>query len=401
MTDSNTPFIPKHIMAMEGREHVRKRPGMYIGGTDSRALHHMVYEVLDHMVEETLVGRCDHIWLTLLPENWIKIRDNSLGLPIEPYQDYGLTTMEALLQYLVDYKSAYEPHLYRVTGGLHGMGLAVVNILSAQMIVENARDGFLWRQTYREGIPQTTLEKVRPLYEGEQGTTFSFLPDYSMIQPNPLDFDRLAHRCREIAYQMSGLTVTLRDERINPAIERIYFATDGLRSLIREFNADRQPLHEIVHVAQEITFPNDIVPKYCIEFAFQFTTNRPSHILSFVNTVETTSGGTHLEGLKAAILSVLNEAVLYPYDDVEDTPELTWKNASRGLSAVISVRLANPFFLSPTKALLGNMEIYGPVAGLVYQAFAQQVKNMKSKQREALGRHFFSPPTSNSPDSAV
>ena len=401
MTNSNSPHIPKNILGMEGREHVRKRPGMYIGGTDSRALHHMVYEVLDHMVEEALVGRCDQIWLTLLPDNRITIRDNSLGLPIEPYADFGLTIMEALLQYLFAYKSTYEPHTYHVTGGLHGMGLAVVNMLGAQMVVENARDGFLWRQTYREGIPQGALEKVRLLDAGERGTSFSFLPDFSVMQLNPFDFDLLAHRCHEIAYQVSGLTITLRDERVTPAIERSYFTTDGLKSLIQEFNAGSQPLHEIVYVAQEITLPNDTAAKYRIEFAFQFTSSSPSHILSFVNTVETTSGGTHLEGLKAAILSVLNEADLYPYDDVTHPPELTWKMVARGLNAVISVRLADPIFVSPTKALLGNTEIYGPVAGMVYQAFAQKMKSMSYQQRKAFGKHFFQPPTSNSPDSAV
>ncbi|GIK67375.1 MAG: hypothetical protein BroJett018_51690 [Chloroflexota bacterium] len=401
MSDSNNAYIPKHILALEGREHVRKRPGMYIGGTESLALHHMVYEVLDHMVEEAFVGRCNHIWLTLLPDNWVTIRDNSLGLPIEPYKDFGLTVMEALLQHLIDYKSAYEPDIYRVTGGLHGVGLAVVNMVSAEMKIENARDGFLWRQSYREGIPQTPLEKVRPLQTDERGTMFSFVPDFSLLQPNPFDYDRLAHRCREIAYQVSGLSITIRDERVVTAMERTYATTEGLKSLIQELNAHTEPLHEIVHVAQELTLPNASTAKYSVEFAFQFTTSSQSHILSFVNTVETTSGGTHLEGLKAAILSVLNEADLYPDDDMEDTPELTWKKVSRGLSAVISVRHANPVFQSPTKALLGNTEIYGPVAGLVYQAFTQQVKTMHYKQREALGRHFFRPPTSNSPDSAV
>ncbi|MBI5931118.1 MAG: hypothetical protein HY862_17545 [Chloroflexi bacterium] len=181
MMDSNTSYNRQNIPRLTAHDAVRQRPGMYIGGADARALHHLVYEILDHMVEEAFVGRCDHIELTLLPENRVVIRDNSHGLPMSPYKDSGLTKMEAILVNLAAHKRDFEPELYAVTGGIHGMGLTVVNMLSAEMVVENARDGFLWRQVYREGLAQSSLEQIRPLDETEHGTTFSFVPDFTLL----------------------------------------------------------------------------------------------------------------------------------------------------------------------------------------------------------------------------
>jgi DNA gyrase subunit B len=365
--DSQSDF--EQTVRLSPLEHVRKRPGMYVGGTDSRALHHLAYEVLDHMAEEAFVGRCNHIWIELLANHEITIRDDSHGIPVDLYKNTSVTKLEAIMQEFGFFKSEFEPTVYRVTGGLHGVGLSVVNALSAEMKIENKRDGFLWEQTYQQGIPQTPVSKVKLETENDTGTTFTFKPDYSIFEAVDFDLQKLEKRAQELAYQISDLEVSIRDLRVEPPYHRQFHYPDGLKMLVTELNAGSKPLHEPIHVSENMMIHRNDKPDIVvgIEFAFQFSEGDLSHLYGYANTVETLSGGTHLAALRSALLSCFNEYLeTYHFEDAEP---FTWNEIASGLSAAISIRLPQPSFVSPTKVQLANPEIYGPVAGLVFRLF--------------------------------
>jgi DNA gyrase subunit B len=379
------------IRSLSPLEHVRLRPGMYVGGIDARAMHHLVYEVLDHMVEEAFVGRCSHIWIELRGDNEISIRDNSMGLPIKLMSN-GLTQMEGLLQ-IVGMgltKSRLEPDVYqdRITGGLHGLGLWSVTALSEYMTIQNWRDGFLWEITYRQGLPQSPLSKTPMMNTSEAGTLFTFRPDYAIFDVNDFDRDILIARVRHLTYLNPGLSITLRDMRVDPGWEEKYASPAGLKQLIRGVQ-DATPLHEAIHIHQETVIKREYISdlRIGIEIAFQFSQGDDTRLYSYVNTVEIRDGGTHLTALKTALTRQFNSILRADSAQFSGTARFTWDEIFRGLTAVVSIRHPQPQFASPTRLQLGNQDIVGPISRVVSQAFKEQ---MDQQTVERLVMHYLS-----------
>lgn len=351
------------------RQHVRLRPGMYIGGTDSDAPHHLINIVLDHMLEDIMMGQCDHIWLTLQPDQTVTVRDNGPGFPMKVHDDG--TCLELCLESVPAGGDPCSRGGFDTQVGLHGMSLIVTNVLSSELSVKNWRDGHLWQKTYREGLPHTALSK-QPLTEPKTGFQITFTPDFTILDPNEFDIEVVRHRCRELTYQLPDLTITLRDERTEPAHEETLHTPDGLKVQVADLNAGVTPIHDSVHVREEITLKDhkgEPLTLY-VEFAYQFTEGDETHIHTYTNTVETTHGGVHQNALKDVLLGSVNDHIENcPSLLWATTPEpLTWAELSRGLSAVIAVRHPQPDFEGPTRTRMINRDVYGPVAGLVYES---------------------------------
>jgi DNA gyrase subunit B len=381
----------EHIRSLSPLEHIRLRPGMYVGGIDTRAMHHLVYEVLDHMVEEAFVGRCDHIWIELRDDNEISIRDNSMGLPVKPYKETPLTQMEAILEIIGLRKPQLEPEVYqyRVTGGLHGVGLGAVMALSARMTVQNQREGFLWQKTYEKGQAQTILSKSPLIDPNETGTTFIFRPDDTIFEPNVFDQMRLEKRAQQLTALHAGLSITLTDMRIQPVWQHTYVAPEGLKTLVKDMPQSAHALHEPVHSQQDVVISREGKPDITVglEIAFQFSTDDTTHLYSYINTVEITDGGTQITALKTALVRQFNRYLKSYPDRFAKMPHFTWSEIFRGLTAAISIRHPQPSFASPTKVQLGNPEIEAPVSQLVSKAFKKQID---PQTMEKLVMHYLS-----------
>lgn len=365
------PASSASIRDMSLRDHVRLRPGMYIGGKDARSLHHLIYEVLDHMVEEALIGRCNDILIELRHNNEICLRDNSAGLPIGRYRDTPFTEMEVLLQDLATSKHDLEPVAYQTVGGRHGLGLAAVNYLCDRFEVENYRDGTIWRQSYAHGKPVSPVTQTCDNAPNRTGTTFVFHPDYSILDQNDFDVVRIENRAREVAFLTPGLRVEVSDIRVDPAHKAVFHYSDGLKSLIAHCNANYHSFHEPVYIYQNISIPRTGKPDLVmgIQIAFQFSAGSGSYVRTYVNTDETPEGGTHLAALKSALLSCLNGYMEYYPEEFDEHTDFTWNEIAPGLAAVVSIHHPNPQYAGATKAELGSVEVFGPIAGLVFEAF--------------------------------
>ncbi|GIK67376.1 MAG: hypothetical protein BroJett018_51700 [Chloroflexota bacterium] len=388
MTDSNTS-------SFDLREHARKRPGMYIGGIDARALHQLFFEALDHAIDEAVIGRCDQIWITLLPENQVIIQDNSLGLPIIHVDRENMSIMEAVLERSGIFR---DPHgEYEATGSSFGVGLRAVNALSSEMRVENRYNGQLWTKIYHEGLPDGPLQQMASIPESEHGLKLTFAPDFSILEPNPFDFERIVGRCRELAYLIAGLKITIRDERAAPIREETTYAAEGLKTWVTNLNEGHSVLYEPIHIAEDVVLEYRVGSPYTIkiEFACQFTECKESHILSYVNTVFTV-GGFHVKGLMAAIVNKFNAKLMYHH--LTSEPVLfIWDEIASGLSAVIAIQIPDPQYMSQSQMELMNPEVYGPVATVITKAL-----DMASYEGlEQVFTYLLKCRTSHSPNSAV
>jgi DNA gyrase subunit B len=371
--------VSQSQIPMTPREHVRKRPAMYLGGTDRRALGNLLDEIVNVALEDVLVGRCDHIWIELRPDQEVCIFDNSIGLPMKPYKDTAFTQMEVIMQSVGISKADLEPDIYRIapTKYVHTLGAGIVNPLCAEMLVENAWDGVLWRQTYAAGKPTSAPTRVPNAGKTISGTTFTFKPDFTIFEPNEFDRERIEKRARELAYLLPNLTIQVRDLRVDPSHEVAFYAPDGLTAWVQEQNAGREVLHDVIRIRQDVPVQHprrDEVFTLGVDIAFQFTTGEESRVNDYVNTVETPDGGTHLLAFQAAILAALNEHLIHHPPESENTKPFTWPEVSCGLSACIAVQHPEPESSPGAMWLtLDNPEIFGPVAGVVFSTFKDKV----------------------------
>lgn len=367
-------YEEQNIPKLDPLAHIRLRPGMYIGGIDERALHHLVYETVDNAVDEYLAGRCDHIWITLRDDNEVVIRDNGSGVPVHAVEEGGQSWLEIFMT-MVGFVNGklYQEHFgrkpYSVSGGLHGVGVAAVNALSAELTAEVARDGYLWRQTYKEGLPQHPVTQIRPLTQDEAtGTTLTFKPDFSIFEQHNFSHKKLVQRSREMAWLLKNLRITLRDERVHPAVENTYYSPDGLVDYLRDLNRKRTVLHAVVSASHTTTIrpenrePYDII----VDFAFQYTDNRVKDERSFINTVRTPQGGTHASALRDALVSVMTIEILKDYPDVA----VTKGQVLAGITAIVSVQHPQPSFVGPMTVELANPEVYDVIFGVVFDRFS-------------------------------
>ncbi len=344
-------YDARSITVLEGLEAVRKRPGMYIGSTGERGLHHLVQEVVDNAVDEALAGFCDQIDVTLLADGGVRVVDNGRGIPVDDHPVEKRPAVEVVLTTL-HAGGKFDGKSYAVSGGLHGVGVSVVNALAERLEVEIRRDGYLWRQTYRVGDPTGRL--TRGEATSETGTTITFWPDDSIFETTEWSFETLSRRLQEMAFLNRGLTITLTDERpghVNGEPRVVtYCYQGGISDFVRYLNATKEPVHGSV-----IDFGED-GDGISVEIAMQWNSSYSESVYTFANTINTAEGGTHEEGFRAALTTIVNN---YARDQKlvrEKDERLSGEDVREGLAAIVSVKLASPQFEGQTKTKLGNTE---------------------------------------------
>jgi DNA gyrase subunit B len=352
-----TAYTEESIKILEGLEAVRKRPGMYIGSTGLRGLHHLVYEVVDNSVDEALAGQCDTIEIALLADGGCRVVDNGRGIPVGEHPVEKISTIEVVMTKL-HAGGKFGGDTYAVSGGLHGVGVSVVNALSARLVVEVVRDGYRWRQSYLRGTPTGDVERIEKA-KG-QGTTVSFWPDPEIFEETDFRFDTLSKRMREMAFLNAGLSITLTDQRADPPTQETYLFKGGIRDFVSHLNDSKEPVHPAVIYFQGENHKADV------EVAMQWNSGYNDAVYTFANTINTVEGGTHEEGFRAALTSRVNAYARANNLLKEKDDNLTGDDVREGLTAIVSVKLREPQFEGQTKTKLGNTEIKG---------FVQQTTN--------------------------
>jgi DNA gyrase subunit B len=378
------------IRALNPIDHVRLRPGMYVGGVDKKALHHLVYEVVDNSVDEALAGRCDRIWVTLQSDNVVTVQDNGGGIPVGINKDKGRPTVEVVMT-VIGAGGKFGSGAYKVSGGLHGVGVSAVNALSEQMHTQVMRDGYLWEQTYKQGRPTHDLKKVRALKTNEAtGTIQTFRPDYTIMERNEFDYETLAQRFREMTFVTRKVAITLRDERIQPIPrETTFYFEGGLFSYVKYLNRNRKPLHEPVYVEREIEVPQaDEKPPISIgvEVAFQYNDSANVIEMAFANTINTPDGGTHLTGLRSSLTGVINRYARKAGYLKDKDPNFSGNDTLEGITAIVSVKHPAPSFESQTKVKLINPEVQGAVSQVVTEAFNEFLELNPKEARKIVDK---------------
>ncbi|MFB6096406.1 MAG: DNA topoisomerase (ATP-hydrolyzing) subunit B [Haloferacaceae archaeon] len=348
------------IQVLEGLQAVRKRPAMYIGSTSERGLHHLVYEVVDNSIDEALAGYCDEIDVTIHEDGSVSVADNGRGIPVDVHEEYDRPAVEVILTVL-HAGGKFDNKSYQVSGGLHGVGVSVVNALSTTLKVEIKRDGALWRHEFDHGEPvEGAFERVRDLREGEEtGTTIRFWPDEEIFETTDFAFSTLANRLRELAFLNSGVEITLTDERDGQSESFRY--DGGIREFVEYLNETKTPLH------QDVIYFEDEERDIQVEVAMQATDELQGSVHSFANNINTREGGSHLTGFKTALTRTVNDYANEHglADALEDN--LKGEDVREGLTAVISVKHPDPQFEGQTKTKLGNSEVRGIVESAVHE----------------------------------
>ncbi|GIW10421.1 MAG: DNA gyrase subunit B [Dehalococcoidia bacterium] len=354
------------IQVLEGLEAVRLRPGMYIGSTDQRGLHHLVYEIVDNSVDEALAGHCTEIVVTLGKDGSVRVDDNGRGIPVDVHPKTGVSALETVMTTL-HAGGKFDHRAYKVSGGLHGVGASVVNALSEQAWVEVHRDDThtCYRQEYRRGKP---VGPVRPVGPTERhGTTTWFLPDGTIFSTRDYNFETLAQRFREVAYLTPKLQITLIDERNDREVTFCF--EGGITSFVRHLNKHREVIQSRpFHVFKEHVLKGD--EKATVEVALQYNTGVAESVFCFANTINTVDGGTHLTGFRSALTRVINDYARKNKFLKDDDANLTGEDVREGLTAIVSVKLGSPQFEGQTKTKLGNAEVKALVESTVSEAFA-------------------------------
>ncbi|WP_435096156.1 DNA topoisomerase (ATP-hydrolyzing) subunit B [Halarchaeum sp. P4] len=350
------------IQVLEGLEAVRKRPAMYIGSTDARGLHHLVYEVVDNSIDEALAGHCDEITVTLHSDGSVSVEDDGRGIPVDTHAEYDRPAVEVILTVL-HAGGKFDNKSYQVSGGLHGVGVSVVNALSEQLAVVVDREGGRFRERFERGEPVTDLERVTDVPEDQTGTLIRFTPDSDIFETTEFSFETLESRLRELAFLNSGVTITLQDEREGEeGRETTFHYEGGIREFVEYLNESRTELHDdVIYLTGE---EQDIQ----VEIAMQATDDLQSSTHAFANNINTREGGTHLTGFKTALTRTVND-----YASEEgllselDGENLKGEDIREGLTAVVSIKHPDPQFEGQTKTKLGNSEVRGIVESTVHE----------------------------------
>ncbi|MDM9582435.1 MULTISPECIES: DNA topoisomerase (ATP-hydrolyzing) subunit B [unclassified Nostoc] len=366
-------YSADQIQVLEGLEAVRKRPGMYIGTTGPRGLHHLVYEVVDNSIDEALAGHCTHIEVDINADGSVTVTDDGRGIPVDTHSRTGKSALETVMTVL-HAGGKFGGGGYKVSGGLHGVGISVVNALSEVVEVTVWRDKKVHLQRYERGIPVTELQ-TKPYKEARTGTSVTFKPD-TQIFTTSIEFDyiTLSGRLRELAYLNAGVKITFTDHRLellksDTAKVETYEYKGGIKEYIAYMNREKQPLHEeIIYVQGE---RNNVQ----VEVSLQWCTDAyTDNVLGFANNIRTVDGGTHLEGLKAVLTRTLNAIARKRNKIKENEPNLSGEHVREGLTAVISVKVPDPEFEGQTKTKLGNTEVRGIVDSLVGEVLTEYLE---------------------------
>jgi DNA gyrase subunit B len=363
------------IRVLEGLEAVRKRPAMYIGSTGKEGLHHLVYEVVDNSIDEASAGFCDTILVKIRVDNSIFVEDNGRGIPVDMHKGEGVSAAEVALTRL-HAGAKFSNDSYKISGGLHGVGVSVVNALSVYLDLEVRRDGGVYSQSYIRGVPNAPLEKVGTTKS--RGTTVTFKPDDTIFEDTEFNFDTVSNRLRELAFLNSGVKITLIDERIDRQSE--FFYKGGIVSFVEYINRSKKVLHK------SPIFITGAKDDCMVEVALQYNDTYAENIFSFANSINTTEGGTHLIGFRSALTRAFNNYATSSKLLKNGNESLKGEDLREGLACVISVKIRNPQFEGQTKTKLGNSEVKGLVEGIVYDKISSYLEENPSVAKQLLGK---------------
>jgi DNA gyrase subunit B len=358
---------------LEGLEAVRRRPGMYIGSTDSRGLHHLVWEVVDNSIDEAMAGHATRIDVTIAADGTVTIQDDGRGVPVGKHST-GKDALE-VVHTVLHAGGKFGGGGYKVSGGLHGVGVSVVNALSEWLRVESARDGWIWGQEYKRGAPTTTVKKIGPS-NGRHGTRTVFRADPEIFTEIDYSFEVISQRLRESAYLNKGIWIRFVDERADR--ERSFYFEGGLRSFVRHMNRNKEPL------TQRPIYVERKEGDTTVEAALQYNDTYTENVLAFANNINTVDGGTHVTGFRAALTSSLNDWARKAGVLKDNDPNLSGDDVREGLTAVISVKLIEPQFEGQTKAKLGNAEVKGQVQAVVSDGLTQYLEENPGDGRRII-----------------
>jgi len=377
VVQSNISYQAKDIQVLEGLEAVRRRPGMYVGGTDIKALHHLVYEVVDNSIDEALAGICTRIDIVIHPDSSVTVQDNGRGIPVDIHPQMKKSALEVVMTTL-HAGGKFGGGGYKVSGGLHGVGVSAVNALSEWCEVEVKRDGQIHRQRFERGYPQGPVKASGKIKDDESGTKTTFKFDPEIFKDNiDYRFDTLAQRFREMAFVTRGTTIHFRDERSSR--ELTFYFEGGINSFVRYLNRNRVPLHPVVSVEKELDGIG-------IEAAIQYTDSYTESVYSFANTINTVDGGTHLTGLRSALTRVINDFARKNNLLKDSDPNFCGDDTREGLTAIVSIKHPDPQFESQTKVKLMNAEVQTYVQQVVVEAFNTFLEETPSAAKAIIAK---------------
>jgi len=356
LEQNNRKYDENQIQVLEGLEAVRKRPGMYIGSTSSRGLHHLVYEIVDNSIDEALAGYCKKIEVNINKDNSITVTDDGRGMPVGIHPKMGKSTVEVIMT-ILHAGGKFGGGGYKVSGGLHGVGASVVNALSEECRVTVKREGAIWQQEYSKGKVLTDVEKIGE--SSESGTQVYFKPDAEIFDEVIFDFEILAQRLRELAFLNKGIYIKLVDLREENEKEEVFHYEGGIKSFVSYLNRNKVALHE------EPIYIEGIKDNVSVEVALQYNDGYTENIFSFANNIDTVEGGTHLVGFKTALTRAFNDYAKKFGHIKENDKNFTGDDIREGLTAVVSVKIEEPQFEGQTKTKLGNSEVRGIVDSIV------------------------------------
>lgn len=361
MAKDKRHYDASDIQVLEGLDPVRKRPGMYIGSTGPRGLHHLVYEVVDNSIDEALAGICDHIIIKINKNGSVEISDNGSGIPVAIHPQTGKSTVETVLT-ILHAGGKFDNSAYKVSGGLHGVGVSVVNALSNKLVATVKRDGKIYRQEFSKGVRKSELEVIGETKLDDTGTTIYFEPDDTIFETVEFSDEVLSKRFREMAFLNKGIKIEFIDERKD--LNEVYHYEGGIKSFVEFINKKKKPIHD------EIIYIDEVREETAVEIAIQYTDSYSEVVLSFANNINTEEGGSHLSGFRSALTRTLNDYGRKNNIIKEKEENLSGEDVREGISAVISVKLTDPQFEGQTKAKLGNSETRGIVDSVLSEDLA-------------------------------
>jgi DNA gyrase subunit B len=383
---STVSYEVTDIQVLEGLEAVRRRPGMYIGSTDARGLHHLVHEVVDNSVDEALAGACDLINITINADNSVTVEDNGRGIPVGPHPTQKrpdgepMDTLE-VVHTILHAGGKFGGGGYKVASGLHGVGVSAVNALSEWVEVEVRRDGKVYRQRYEQGRPVVPVEVIGKTKPTDTGTRTTFMPDQALFKTIDFRYEALMQRFREMAFLTRGLTIHFvdrREVRGKPANrEMSFYFEGGIASFVRYLNKNRDALHPPIYVEKQVDGTK-------VDVAIQYTDGYAESFFAFANNINTVDGGTHLTGFRSALTRSLNDYARAKNILKDRDPNFTGEDTRQGLTAVLSVKMTDPQFESQTKAKLGNAEVRGHVESVVSEALSAFLESNTTQARKIV-----------------
>ena len=375
-----TAYTGEDITVLKGLDGVRRRPGMYIGSTGARGLHHLVVEVVDNSIDEALAGYADRIDVTIHPDNSVTVRDNGRGIPVDPPRGQRRSAVEVVMTEL-HAGGKFEGKGYQISGGLHGVGVSVVNALSTRLDVHVARDGSLYAASFQRGHTVSALTRVGPAKAAfKRGTEVTFWPDPKIFEETTeFEYDTIARRLKELSYLNKGVEIHLTDERPAEPVTDVFKAAGGIKDFVKTLTAGKEPLHRVVHIEK-------IGDGQEMEVALQWSATFSESIYSFANTINTHEGGTHEEGFKRALTTQINRYAREKGLIKEKEGPLLGEDIREGLTAIIAVKLREPQFEGQTKTKLGNSDIRSFVEGAVYEKLAEWLEENPADGRRVVAK---------------